>query len=622
MRILYQLIQRFRIQGTGFRIQDTRFRIQGSRDPHPESCNLHLASCDLHLVSCILHPATYRVACLIILSSLTTIVQSQDLARIGKSNSIKVSGGISANQIFYWADGIQNRRTPYSYFLTGNVNFNIYELNIPVSFTFSNQTISVQQPFNQYSIHPTYKWVTGHIGYTSISFSPYTLNGHIFLGTGVDATPSQKWKVSAMYGRLLRAVQPDTTDARNQPAFERWGYGVKTHYGDNLKFIDLTIFRAKDMISSLPYVPESLNILPQENLVLSIGGGLSFLERFQVKYEIASSGITGDTRAERASPGNVFEMAGPLFTPRASTSYYKAMKGAFNYNGKGFIVGVGYERIDPQYKTLGAYFFNNDLENITINGNIALAGGKVNLGVSVGTQRDNLDNNKISTMSRSITSVNVGFVPSQRLNISTSYSNFLTYTNIRSPFLKINQLTPYDNLDTLNYTQLSQNANANINYIVSASKERRKSLNVNISYMKASDTQANVPQNSGTTFLNLNTAYSVSITPKKLTISPAFNMSKSTSMGTNSLTLGPSVTISKSSENKKLRGSFTANGNQSYAESRLTSQVITFRLTGGYTVQKKHNLNVSLVALNRSGEGLATFNEFTGTVGYAYSFSK
>ena len=564
----------------------------------------------------------YLISFLIAFCLVATVGTAQDLARIGQSSPLKVSGGVAANQIFYWADGIQNRRSPYSYFLTGNVNFNIYELNVPVSFTLSNQTISVQQPFNQYSMHPTYKWVTGHIGYTSMTFSPYTLNGHIFLGVGVDATPNEKWKISSMYGRLLRAVMPDTTNGRNQPAFEQWGYGVKTHYGDKIKFLDLTMFRAKDKISSLPYVPENFNVLPQENLVLSVGGGVSFLEHFQVKYEIASSAITSDTRAEKINPGNLFQNVGPLFTPRASTSYYKAMKGAFNYNGKGFVVGVGYERIDPQYKTLGAYFFNNDLENITLNGNVALIGGRVNVGVSVGTQRDNLDKSKISTLKRSITSVNVSFVPSQRLNISTSYSNFLTYTNIRSQFLKINQLTPYDNLDTLNYTQLSQNANANVNYIVSTNKEKRKSLNVNVSFMKASDKQANIPQNSGTTFVNLNTAYSINFTPTKLTISPSFNLSRSTSMAGNSLTYGPSLTIAKSSNNKKLRGSFTANGNRSYTESKLTSQVITFRLTGGYTVQKKHNLNVSLVALNRSGAGLPTFNEFTGTIGYAYSFSR
>jgi len=545
---------------------------------------------------------------------------AQDLTKIGRSNALKISGGVSASQIFYASSGIADRRSPYSYFLTGNLNLNIYEWNVPVSFMLSNQNISVQQPFNQYSLHPTYRWITGHVGYSSMTFSPYTLNGHIFLGAGADATPNEKWKISAMYGRLLKAVKPDTTNSGNQPAFEQWGFGLKTHYGDKLKFLDFILFKAKDKTSSLPYVPEKQNVLPQENLVLSLGGGMTILNHLQVKYEIANSAITSDTRAEGNKSNNLFQWTGSLFTPKVSTSYYKAMKGAINYNSRGFLIGVGYERIDPQYKTLGAYFFNNDLESITLNGNAALAGGKVNVGVSVGSQHDNLDNTKISTLKRTITSLNVSFAPSQRLNISSSYSNFLTYTNIRSQFLKINQLTTYDNLDTLNYTQLSQNANANINYIINTSKQRRESLNVNISYMKASDTQANVPQNSGTTFVNMNASYSINFVPAKLTLTPSFNLSKSTTLSASSLTLGPSITIAKSSNDKKFRGSFTANGNRSYTESILTTQIITLRLSGGYTVQKKHNLNISLVALNRSGAGLSTFSEFTGTVGYAYSF--
>src|SRR5690606_16226055 len=114
---------------------------------------------------------------------------------------------------------------------------------------------------------------------------------------------------------------------------------------------------------------------------------------------------------------------------------------------------VGYERIDPQYRTLGAYYFNNDLENITVNGATAILQGKLNLAANAGTQRDNLDNTKVSTMRRVVGSFNAGYAPSQKVNLNASYSTFQTYTNIRSQFLDINQLTPYDNLDTLNFTQ-------------------------------------------------------------------------------------------------------------------------------------------------------------------------
>jgi hypothetical protein len=38
--------------------------------------------------------------------------QGQNLGSIGKSNPLKISGGVSANQIFYAANGINARRNP------------------------------------------------------------------------------------------------------------------------------------------------------------------------------------------------------------------------------------------------------------------------------------------------------------------------------------------------------------------------------------------------------------------------------------------------------------------------------------------------------------------------------
>lgn len=103
-------------------------------------------------------------------------LSAQNLETIGKEKALTVSGGVSLNQIIYAASGIDSRRDPYSYYASGNINFRLYGWSVPLSFALSNQSVSYQQPFNQYGIHPTYKWVTGHIGYSSMSFSPYTLN--------------------------------------------------------------------------------------------------------------------------------------------------------------------------------------------------------------------------------------------------------------------------------------------------------------------------------------------------------------------------------------------------------------------------------------------------------------
>jgi len=548
------------------------------------------------------------------------ITVAQNLGQIGKKGSIKLSGGASANQIFYAAAGQENRRNPYSYFISGNLNVSIIEFNVPLSFTFSNQSISLQQPFNQFILHPKYKWLTAHIGYTSMSFSPYTLGGHIFCGAGIEAAPQGKWKCSVMYGRLLKAVPYDSSNARNQPAFERWGYGIKTHYGDQKAFADFILFRAKDKISSLPDVPEAVGVLPQENLALSLGGGISFFKKFQVKYEISGSAVTSDTRAEKSGLKNLYGSAAPLFTARTSTAYYKAMKGALNYSGNGYGFGIAYERIDPQYKTLGAYFFNNDLESISINGNTALAEGKVTVGASVGKQRDNLDNSKVSALKRTVSSLTVGFTPSKKLNLSASYSGFTSFTNAKSPFTNINRLTPYDNLDTLNYTQLSQNLNTSATYSIRAEKNRQESVHMTLSLMTASDKQGDKEKTPGAAFINVNAGYNYVLTDKKITISPIINLSKSTGAN-NSFTAGPTLTLSKSLGSKPTRISATVNANRSYAEAKFISQVIMLRTSCNYSWLKKHNFTLSLVSLRKTGGKTPSFTEFTGTLGYSCSFN-
>jgi hypothetical protein len=558
----------------------------------------------------------------IVICSCTATVYGQNLESIGKEKPFTISGGVSATQIFYTASGINSRRDPYSYFLSGNVNFGLYGWTVPLSFSLSNQNVSFQQPFNQYSLHPTYKWITAHIGYANMTFSPYTLSGHIFRGVGVDLAPTGNLKINAMYGRLQRAVNPDTL-ADAQAAFKRMGYGLKINYGSSARFVEVIGFRAKDEINSINFIPDDNSLLPQQNLVFSIGGGYTFFERISLKSEFASTGITRDSRAEESEGEFPFNYVGNIFTPRISTSYYQAMKGSLSYEGNGYTVGVGYERIDPEYRTLGAYYFNNDLENITVNGATALAGGKVNVAASVGVQRDNLDKSQIATMRRWVSSTNVGFVPNERLNMALSYSNFQTFTNIRSQFVDINQLTPYDNLDTLNFTQISQNANLNANYLLSQSKEKRKSLSANISVMKAADKQNEVTQNSGTMFYNMNTSYSVNITPKDLTVSASFNYSLNQAMGSNSSTLGPSISVSKSLMEKKLRISGSCSGNDTYLAGSLTNRVMSIRGNTGYAVKQKHNFSLSIVALTRTSKketGAEGFREFTATLGYSYSF--
>src|SRR5690606_22477290 len=160
------------------------------------------------------------------------------------------------------------------------------------------------------------------------------------------------------------------------------------------------------------------------------------------KAEVATSALTRDTRAATTKHDHVFAHTGSLFTPRVSSTYDQAFKATFDYQHRGWLLGVAYERVDPGYRTLGAYYFNNDLEHVVVNGSAGMLQGRLNVAMSVGVQRDNLEKEKFSTMRRVTSSINVNYLSSDKLNLTASYSGFQSYANIHSRFDAINQLTP------------------------------------------------------------------------------------------------------------------------------------------------------------------------------------
>lgn len=557
----------------------------------------------------------------------TIKIYSQDLANIGKGEALKISGSINANQVLYLSQGIDSRRDPYNYFLAGSLNFSIYGWAIPLSFSYSNQNSSFQQPFNQYGLSPTYKWITLHAGYRSLSFSKYTMNSHLFLGGGVEVTPTDKLKIAAIYGRFQQAVEEDTTRQNNIPAYRRMAGGVKVTYGDSKDFVDLIIFKARDDENSLSAPPVANNVNPEENLVLGIGFNKTFSKKLVLKAEYASSAITLDTRSEDVSSGNIYDQLSFVFRPRASSSYYQAFNAAVQYKIKGAGFGVSYERVDPGYRTLGSYFFNNNLENIAFTNSLIGFKNKIRLNWRLGVQRNNLDNTELNTLRRLSGAVNVSYMASPKMIYNASYTNFRTVVNFRSQFDQINQVGPIQNLDTLNYRQVAQNANLNANFVLNESKERRQNLNVNIAYQQSADEQANVEQPTGAKFYNLNSSYSLSL-GSTTTLSAAFNANVTDTQASDNSIFGPSLGIRKTFFERKLSTNLSLSVNNSYNSGELTSRVANVRFAGNFSVKEKHQLALNLTGISRfsvSNTGQENqietrFKEFTIQFGYNYSF--
>jgi hypothetical protein len=553
-------------------------------------------------------------------------LDAQDLASIGKPNPLSMNGGISINQIGYGAVGIDSRRDPYSYFASGNLTFSIYGWSVPFSFSYSNQQSSFSQPFNQYSLHPTFKGFTGHFGYTSMTFSPYTLSGHLFLGAGIEGEIG-KFKVATMYGRLRKAVQP--SDLNADAVYQRMGYGTKVAYSEKSTNVEFSIFKGEDQTSSL-YLNEgdTIAVKPEENIAFSLAIRQKFFKKISLNVEYALSALTVDKRldSQELNSKKFYGNLGSFFTANGSTAFYDAYKIGTNYTGNGYTVGLGYERVDPGYQSHGAYYFVSDLENYTVNGSKVFFGGKVNLSATGGIQRDNLNDAKISTLKRFVGSGSITYTPSSKLNLNTSYSNFQTYTNIRSQFVNINQLTQFDNLDTLNFVQVSQSISMGANYVLSQSESKRQNLGLNLTYQGAKDQQGGLDQPGGNTFYLMSGNYSVSFIPTKISVSGSFNYNNSSSAGITAESLGPSLSFSKSLKENKMNLTAGVSWNQSRTNRVPQGSVTSLRLGGRYVLREKHNLNLGITTVNRSTPSsemaASNFTEFTATLGYSYSFSK
>lgn len=547
--------------------------------------------------------------------------QSFNVEQLAKTKLINVSGGASASAIMYSGDAA---REPFSYFLNGNININVAGLyNLPFTFSYSTQKFGYTKPvaIKTLSIHPTYKWITTHIGEVNMTFSPYTLNGHLFTGFGVDLTPAGKFKVSAMYGRLLKSNEYDANMPEAIPTYKRYGYGFKTAYTFEKVNLGVVFFKASDVVSSLSNpVPFELGLAPKENVALSFETSFKLFQKLQVMTEYANSSITEDISINGSTKGK--GIASLFLNPNATTTSQNAVKAQLMYPaGKGSL-GLGYERIDPNYRTLGSYYFNNDLENITVNATQQIFKDKVSLALSLGMQKDNLEKQKVSQSKRLVSSLTADYKANQKLNLNFNYSNFQSYTNSRNQFDYINQDPNLMYVDTLNFRQVNQNLGLTANYLIKNDKQLKKSINANFSMQESNNQQQGQTVAGGkTTFYNSAVSYVQGYPAKDLNFMGSINNTYSLMETGKSLIIGPTLGVTKLFMERKLNTSFSTSYNTSFNNGDKQNDIFNMRLNGSYLYLEKHNFNLGVISLlgktasNRN-------NDLTATLTYSYSFDK
>ncbi len=553
------------------------------------------------------------------------VAQNLNFNNTQNSKAISVSGGLNLNNLYN--SYLPSSPNHYSYFLNGYVNFKILGvLDVPLNINYSNRKFSYSQPFsfNQFSITPRYKWLTGYLGTTSMNFSSYTLNGHQFTGVGVDLNPS-KFQISAMMGRFIKK-NSDSTYNRN-------GYALRAMYNTGKVRTGFSLLNIGDDPTSVSNeVLKKNTIRPQKNVVLSIEAGVSLPKMFQFDFEFSNSFISDNSGLTNS--GTHIGLAGMFFNGDGNISNFKAFKGRFS---KGFsktstIVGFGYERIDPGYKTFGGYYFTDDLENITMNLSQRLLKNKLSFLLNIGSQRDLLET-KANGQNRLVVSSNINYIPNNRFNTNISLSTFKGYTYIRNVLKEAQRDSPITPIDTLNFTQINLNLSVNINYSFIKTEEKTHGLSIYSVAMNAANKQGDIIRKGQVSEIyNNQLIYSILWTKKKFNLSLGYNYNIN-KIASNDITIaGPTVNLQKNILKDKVSMGLSVNRLQSESISSTnesnSSSVLNINFNSVFSISGKSRVVGNLLILNRSNTSLPNTDNNTGvpsniltaTLGYNYRF--
>ncbi len=321
---------------------------------------------------------------------------------------------------------------------TLNLNFGFWKFQIPVQIVVSTEEVTFRQSFNRFGINPQIGIFTFHLGDFAGTISRYTVSGISIRGGGIEIAP--RWmRFELLYGQTQRAVNDPRamTYAYNRMLWAgKLGFGLK-----DKSHIEFNFAKAKDDSNSVNMPADSVNIYPQDNLVLGSNAQLVlFNNALRLQGEFAASIHTLNTRAPKINEEDVQDIpawVNNMYDLRLSTRVDYAYNADLRVNTKYFRGQAGYEWIGPGFISLGLPYTMNDRVKYKGNAFIQIMPGKLTFRGLYNYSHDNLKSQKVKTLKHINYLLGLMVRPVQPLTFNFVYSR--------------NKLENETNLDSLIY---------------------------------------------------------------------------------------------------------------------------------------------------------------------------
>jgi len=538
-----------------------------------------------------------------------SILVGQDIEQVTQEKAWSWSGAVGANTNMYAVSGIPRRSNPFFYNVHAQFTGKIYGFELPFSFSYGQHNFAFNRPFLQVGISPSYKWIKLHLGTRNLFFSPYTLAGHTFTGAGVELTPG-KWRLAAMTGTFRRArILDEELDPRfYNYLYKRSGHAFKVGYGTATSYIDISYLYGKDDPTSITFLPPENGVTPSRNHALGISTAIrltSFLNIF------ADGGVSLFTRNINSieSPEKPTEQIAKLFNLTISSRINYAYKIGADFKIDKFRLRAAYERIMPEFETMGAFFFVNDRENITVAPSFTLFKNKLSASGNLGIQRNNLLNNRSETTSRLIGSANLAYFSPKGWGVNFNYTNFSTEQVQAAIALS----------DSVRLAIVTTNLSITPTYSW-VSENRVNALVASYNYQQVNDRNPFTREftNMNTSFINVN--HNLQYIESGWGFSQGINYNYIELAMFSTTRLGISAGFTKSFSENKFNSSLQATYNLSYIEGNRDGINAVVNANLSYVISPKQSLSGFVNIIRNQSAEFNNYTEILGGLSYSYRF--
>ncbi|AXI99381.1 hypothetical protein CYPRO_0094 [Cyclonatronum proteinivorum] len=498
-------------------------------------------------------------------------------------------GTVSLQSHGYSSTRVGNLREPLGGLATANLNFSVLGFSSGLNIRYSTDNSRLRQDMNEVSFNGGWRWVQLAAGDVSPGLNRYSLRGTRIRGAHLELTPGAL-RLEAAGGRVNRRVTglDDSESAFGRSAlrqsYERWLYAGRLGLGrKNGNHFYLGVVYAWDEDEELPEIEGGRpRPRPEENLLVSPDFQLSFFDRrFQIEAQNAVSVFSRDTRAEALdlSEAGLPSFLEGIFTPRTSTRVNFATQVQSRIDLSPLNLNLGFERIQPGFRSMGLRNVNDDMQNITVQPQLRLLQGRLNLSTNMRFGRDNILNQRTATQRRTDFGLNAQTQITNNFSLSAGYNRLVNRTEISAP------AGDDPTFDYPEQSVISQNFSIQPAYAWSEGSQTH-AIAMSANYQVLDVQIDNSDRDLGNTFFSANGTYSLSFT-SGLNFNTNLMMARGDAPASDFRNWGLNVGVGHSFFDRKLsvnlNGGFAQNRTETEAGGELRVQAQQ-QLTGNFTM--------------------------------------